>query len=721
MRCRMKIFLAFAILIFSSSLRAQSIDYLGSTLWSGVNDVKISGNYAYCAFFNGLMILDISVPDTPTFVSQYYIGGDWFYFQLREGQRLAVSGNYVYFAADYEGLNIIDVSNPANPTLASQYLTPSYATDVFVLDTLAYLTCESSALEILNISDPHNPTLVAQCEIPGAVGVYVRGNYAYLASELLGLYIIDVSDPTNPIILGNYISGNYAVDVQVVGNYAYLAYGYYGLIIVDVTNPLNPSFVGSWSDYPNVWVDGLCINGNYAYLATDGHFLVMDISNPFQPSVLGSLSAGWNLDVFVSANYAYVAALTNGLHVINIADPANPSLAGTYATPNQINDVFISGNYAYVSCGPTGLKIVDITNSSNPITLGSWVPPYFNIFKAVYVSGSYAYLATHGDQDLWIVNISDPQNPTPVGNCILPQDAFDVYVREPYAYVADYSSGLYILNVSDPAHPSLAGNLETPYQIYGVNISGNYAYLAGYNSLHIVDVGDPAHPAFAGNWHDIFGYPYKVVISGNYAYLADGGNGGAGLQIINVSDPTNPTFVGYFQAHGSAVDVSILGNYAYLAESWTYWWGEGIEIVDISDPAHSSLADSLKTPGDGYGIAVSNGQIYLADYYSFMILHSDLTGIEDQVTLPNIFSLSQNYPNPFNAATTIKYDLPKSSDVSIDIFDILGRKVETLISGKQLAGSHSVIWDAKDVSSGIYFYKIQAGDFSDTKRCLLLK
>ena len=88
---------------------------------------------------------------------------------------------------------------------------------------------------------------------------------------------------------------------------------------------------------------------------------------------------------------------------------------------------------------------------------------------------------------------------------------------------------------------------------------------------------------------------------------------------------------------------------------------------------------------------------------------------------PTAFSLSPNYPNPFNASTTIKYDLPEASDVSIEIFDILGRKVETLISGKQSAGSHSAVWNAENATSGVYFYKIKAGDYSDTKRCLLLK
>jgi hypothetical protein len=81
------------IFILASSSFAQGIEYLGSTLWSGVNDVKVVGNYAYCAFFNGLMILDISNPDTPTFVSQYYIGGDWNEYRRREGQKLCISEN----------------------------------------------------------------------------------------------------------------------------------------------------------------------------------------------------------------------------------------------------------------------------------------------------------------------------------------------------------------------------------------------------------------------------------------------------------------------------------------------------------------------------------------------------------------------------------------------------------------------------------------------------
>lgn len=92
-----------------------------------------------------------------------------------------------------------------------------------------------------------------------------------------------------------------------------------------------------------------------------------------------------------------------------------------------------------------------------------------------------------------------------------------------------------------------------------------------------------------------------------------------------------------------------------------------------------------------------------------------------EIKLPDQYSLEQNYPNPFNASTTINYSLPYPGNVKLDIYDILGRKVETLIEKQQQAGYHHVIWNAKDISTGMYFYKLQAGDYIETKKMVLLK
>lgn len=99
----------------------------------------------------------------------------------------------------------------------------------------------------------------------------------------------------------------------------------------------------------------------------------------------------------------------------------------------------------------------------------------------------------------------------------------------------------------------------------------------------------------------------------------------------------------------------------------------------------------------------------------------NLVGLTNQNAIPTEFSLKQNHPNPFNPTTVIEYALPKTSDVQITIFDVNGRIVQQLVNRKQQAGYYTVEWDASRYSSGVYFYQIQAGEFHQVKKCLLVK
>ena len=94
--------------------------------------------------------------------------------------------------------------------------------------------------------------------------------------------------------------------------------------------------------------------------------------------------------------------------------------------------------------------------------------------------------------------------------------------------------------------------------------------------------------------------------------------------------------------------------------------------------------------------------------------------------IPSTFALHQNFPNPFNPITTLSYDLPNDSDVRLAIFDMLGNEVATLVNTNQQAGFRSVQWDGTDsvgraVSAGVYLYRIQAGEFVETRKMVLLK
>ncbi|MFQ6003281.1 MAG: T9SS type A sorting domain-containing protein, partial [Candidatus Zixiibacteriota bacterium] len=243
-----------------------------------------------------------------------------------------------------------------------------------------------------------------------------------------------------------------------------------------------------------------------------------------------------------------------------------------------------------------------------------------------------------------------------------------------------YGSGLQIINVSDPANPDSVGSYDTPGNAYGVFVQDSLAYVADY---------------------------------------------GSGLQIINVSDPANPDSVGSYDTPANARDVFVRDSLAYVADDWG-----GLQIINVSSPASPDSIGSYNTPGDAYGLFVQGKYVYVADRYSLIILETpyvtDVREIDEGETSPSDFVLFQNYPNPFNPTTNIEFLLPRSDQVKIEIFNILGQKVRTLVDQHLKAGHKLVDWDGKDdsgeqVSSGIYFYSIKTDEFSQTRKMVLLR
>ncbi len=120
-------------------------------------------------------------------------------------------------------------------------------------------------------------------------------------------------------------------------------------------------------------------------------------------------------------------------------------------------------------------------------------------------------------------------------------------------------------------------------------------------------------------------------------------------------------------------------------------------------------------------ILVDNGNDGTVD--DSMLVENQATDVKDEsyLGIPNKYYLAQNYPNPFNPLTTIRFGVPKTSFVTLKVYDILGREVETLVNEEKSAGSYEVKLNAAGLASGIYFCKMQAGDYSATKKLILIK
>ena len=192
---------------------------------------------------------------------------------------------------------------------------------------------------------------------------------------------------------------------------------------------------------------------------------------------------------------------------------------------------------------------------------------------------------------------------------------------------------------------------------------------------------------------------------------------------MDLDDTVNSDWMGYngklvFSQDGKTNAMGINTTYRnYIFNSGTYRSEyqliNGIGIYTVNSGQDFVLTD------DTLKGAVINGVVF-GD--------TTVTEVKNTNAPPAKFELYQNYPNPFNPVTTIRYEIPKESKVTIKIFDMLGREVETLCNDEQNAGTHEVKWDGKNFSSGVYFYriaihsdKITAGNIISVKKMLLIK
>ena len=726
-------------------------------------EITLAGNLAFIADATSLQVIDISDPANPTFAGSA--------LPQSSTRDVAVAGNYAFTAEGAAGLQVLDISDPANPTFASDFnpLGFDYCRGIAVAGNYAFLADDLTGLLVIDISDPTLTQYGGVCDTPGnAYAVAIEGDHAFVADYNSGLQVLDITDPSSPAIVGSYDTSGRAIDVAIAGDVAFVADYYDGLQVLDISDPSNPVLIGNY-DTPNVAED-VKIVGDLAFVTdwTAG-LLVLDISEPASPVLVGgydTATTAWS--VAVAGDHAYVTDELWGLQVLEVFDhlgmaasavgqslavdgasdaiprarlsstetagvtwelSANASANWTTFTPDDAwrrvtipgDDLIWRSTHTFQGAGnPTVSDLaIDWLNEFGPIATITDVPD---------------------DQGGWVRLNFTRSGYDFADESILPITGYGTYRR-----VDDTQRCMRILSA-----PSSATIEETALSSFAPDqvrqLDGRFYVVRGE-----ADGGDDRGEFPAGVWEFISFHPalqqdsyLSLVPTVADSTVQDGIRWSVFLTTAHSSSPS--IWFASYPDSGYSVDniapgvpVGFRVDHDYTDGPSLIWSvssdedfqyfrvyrgdSEEFEIGPetlVHETAETNWLDSEGGPSHFYQLTALDH----AGNESDPALPYQVTGVESN--LPTAFELRQNLPNPFNPTTTIYFELPRSGAVRLEIYDVTGRLVTTLLEGVLDAGRHEAVWRAGDeggkaLGSGLYFYRLSASGETETRKMLLLK
>jgi hypothetical protein len=711
--------------------------------------VAVSGDYAYVADYGigGLQVIDISDPTSPTFAGNYDTP--------HLAYSVAVSGDYAYVAdfSSIGGLQVIDISDPTSPTFAGNYdLTHGAPVCVVVSGDYAYMA-DYDGLKVINITDPTNPTFARGYNTPGSArGVAVSGDYAYVADYGSGLQVIQVfqsefdSDNNLGWSLTVYTSDNMILNTRLLTSQ-----------MSTVAWELSVDGGLSWQDITS--------NGSWNQMAVPGTDLLWRSTHIWaapgvNPSVT-QLEIDWiNEAAFIDSIVDVPDDQGSWLRIYftrsgrDFVDETTYPVTSYYVF-RRIDDIGLQKRIINQVQIPEErqVKISDLNGKSTavPKTIAN-SPVYCLEGRYFLISG------TQSVQDLppgtWEVVGSVPAHQEDQYICLVPSLAdsateliYSVYCISAESttpsvfYLSPPDSGYSIDNIAPSPPPTLnttqVGNHSVELVWNSNRTDHDWHYFAVHRSL-TPDFSPDASSFLANTIDTVFmdNDPYDMVNSYYkiVSYDAHGNPSLPSVQAVIYFDSSLPVTLLTFEAElnstgtvtisfSTASEINMAGYNIWRSESEN----EGF-TMRASYLNHPELAaKGSSTQGSEYSWPDMTTESNMTYWYKLECV--ELSGLKyfygpisvEVNLIPVKYSLYQNYPNPFNAVTNIRYSLPNDCHVVLEIWNLQGQKVATLINGEQKAGYKYARWNANSFASGIYFYRLKTENFVQAKRMQLMK
>ena len=708
--------------------------------------ILVHENFALITGSDLLEIFDISSPGNPTVVATTAFDGD-------------VSSHYPIvndkiISPSFRGIEVVDISDPERPVNIGNFENGSITGDYVAAIGQDIILGANGQLVTISLEDPAFPELLGGIELPtdlGVNGIEVLGSYAYVLcgyDEDTFVHVVDLTSVTSPIYAGALRLPMQAFSMEIVGDIAYFG-------------------CANYYDYPYI----------------SGAIQIVDLSVPPNMTHIGTISLGDNpTDIIASGEYIYAHTAHDDFRVsrrqcgtaVNFS--ANPwvgygSVAfqesswgspeywfwefgnGDYSTEQNPNYYYdIPGDYS-VTLTATGVEGIHTLTKKNCIKI---LPPQVS---------AELYCSTYEGQPPLPVEFVNASTGAPIdsfrwdfGDGVLSSDFRPTHT---YQAAGDYYVTLtaYGPENTDEASRLVVVREEKPVIVSISDVpedQGGRVYVEFLRSIHddqpLRDRDPICMYTVQRNdnevWVSLFsvggyGEPYYVVEAATLADSTAEGSGMTEYRVIAFTWEGNfasDSFWGY-SVDNIAPGVPEGFIVMYLTEGNELHWDPcsdedfqyfkiyrgDTEDFDVSEEVlvHQTIDNSWVDAGFGYGWYYKISAVDHAGNEGEATGPGDVTDIED-TEFPDKYTLLPCVPNPFNPATTIRYSLPAAGQVSLVVYDLAGRKVSDLVVGPMPAGVHEVVWkgvDAKGqpVASGVYFYILEAGDHTQTRKMTLLK
>lgn len=479
-----------------------------------------------------------------------------------------------------------------------------------------------------------------------------------------------------------------------------------GTYFIDITNPALPVQVGYIAGPNSIWRD-IKTHSHYAYITTEGTgtgqgLQIVNMANlPNSVTLVNTVSTWFNRahNLYIDNGFAYVVGTNGGggMHILDLANPTAPVRKALYNTSGYIHDVYVYNDTAYVS-GEDTYDVVNLQNKTAPARLS----------MSAALSGIYAHSGWLSEdkryfiaceefniRDITVWDLQDRNNwDLKVSQWQMPGNSpvHNIFVKGNFAHISYYKDGYVVLDLSNPlspvkvgqydTYPGTSGTYEGAWGVYPYLPSGNIIVSDISTGLYVLDFTlDNTTPVELTSFS---GLQNKAAVELKWQTASELNN--RGFEIQRSNDNNVWSSIGFVTGNGTSTTAL---EYVY--------------------------SDVNPVKGTNYY------RLSQIDFDGTVTLTEPITVEFDDASALGSFSLSQNYPNPFNPSTSIVYNMYIDANVSIKVFDMLGREAAVLFNGFQTKGEHRIEFSAGSLSSGIYVYEVRVGEQALRKTMNLLK